>query len=472
MYLDNGQGECLLFSRLINWTKTYESPKTVTVVAEDGEQIKVAMIVLEFLCPVLLQNLQDPSCTAISLPVSGETLKHLEKILDPKLNDLQTAERKLVMEAVTCLGIPEVGFLNFLSCRNINFDETASFEDKEYSFSGNTNTVKIESEDGEILKSSNEIETVSKITLQTLSIDNLEAGELLAETQPLKTSTKKDTAEKVNKKLRNKAVSFKRGPYMKKSLRPDVLTCETCGKCYDGTSVRMRQRFNEHNRKHEMEKLDCGCDISFATFVEKKKHVSVFHMNHFACDLCYSTFQKEEKLTAHLLTHEQTFVCPLCSFETKQRFKLDKHLGKAHVPSIVVEEARVEEKEVDLKCDDCGKQWLDVHALKKHKNTVHNASPCPYCAKIVKKVKNHIFTTHTADTDLSLRCEQCGKGFFEKSRLEKHKMNVHTRSRPFKCRYPWCQVFPDGYNDVSNRNSHEKKKHGKLFKEPRDSRGK
>ena len=81
LYLDNGQGECLLFSRLINWTKTYESPKTVTVVAEDGEQIKVAMIVLEFLCPVLLQNLQDPSCTAISLPVSGETLKHLGKIL-------------------------------------------------------------------------------------------------------------------------------------------------------------------------------------------------------------------------------------------------------------------------------------------------------------------------------------------------------------------------------------------------------
>ena len=38
-------------------------------------------------------------------------------------------------------------------------------------------------------------------------------------------------------------------------------------------------------------------------------------------------------------------------------------------------------------------------------------------------------------------------------------MNVHIRSRPYNCRYG-CNM---AYNDVSNRNSHEKKKHGGLF---------
>ena len=38
-------------------------------------------------------------------------------------------------------------------------------------------------------------------------------------------------------------------------------------------------------------------------------------------------------------------------------------------------------------------------------------------------------------------------------------MNVHLRLRPFKCRYG-CEF---GYNDPANRNSHERKKHGKIY---------
>ena len=38
-------------------------------------------------------------------------------------------------------------------------------------------------------------------------------------------------------------------------------------------------------------------------------------------------------------------------------------------------------------------------------------------------------------------------------------MSVHLKLRPYKCRYG-CD---DSYNDYHNRNSHEKKKHGKLF---------
>ena len=38
-------------------------------------------------------------------------------------------------------------------------------------------------------------------------------------------------------------------------------------------------------------------------------------------------------------------------------------------------------------------------------------------------------------------------------------MNVHLKLRPYECRYG-CSFR---YNDLSNRNAHEKKTHGQIF---------
>ena len=57
------------------------------------------------------------------------------------------------------------------------------------------------------------------------------------------------------------------------------------------------------------------------------------------------------------------------------------------------------------------------------------------------------------------QCQDCEKGFISKHALDNHVMNVHLKLRPYKCRYG-CEF---GYNDPANRNSHERKKHGKLY---------
>ena len=54
----------------------------------------------------------------------------------------------------------------------------------------------------------------------------------------------------------------------------------------------------------------------------------------------------------------------------------------------------------------------------------------------------------------------------EKQKLEIHRMNVHLKLQPYKCRYG-CDI---AYNDVSNRNQHEKRTHGKLFVVVRDEK--
>ena len=47
----------------------------------------------------------------------------------------------------------------------------------------------------------------------------------------------------------------------------------------------------------------------------------------------------------------------------------------------------------------------------------------------------------------------------DKSIMENHRMNMHIKAQPHQCRYG-CE---NSYNDVSNRNAHERRRHGEIF---------
>ena len=94
---------------------------------------------------------------------------------------------------------------------------------------------------------------------------------------------------------------------------------------------------------------------------------------------------------------------------------------------------------------------------------VHNPTICPICGKTVKVLKVHLKKAHTDDSEKPFHCDQCGKGFCETAHKRAHQMNVHLKMRPYKCRYGCADNI--GYNDLSNRNSHERKKHGGVFQE-------
>ena len=68
-------------------------------------------------------------------------------------------------------------------------------------------------------------------------------------------------------------------------------------------------------------------------------------------------------------------------------------------------------------------------------------------------------SVHTKDEEKEFQCDQCDKGFITKKYLERHKISVHLKTKPYNCRYG-C-VF--SYNDMANRNAHERKTHGSLF---------
>ena len=168
------------------------------------------------------------------------------------------------------------------------------------------------------------------------------------------------------------------------------------------------------------------------------------------CSYCY-------KMVSQVLWTEHRMVCKkkrrkeMCNICGKEFTDVKSHTKNVH------ELLSLQPKTVF--CDICGKGFVKKDGLLKHLQIHKETLPCPQCGIKVRNVDNHIKAVHTPDELKSHRCPDCGKGFIYSQILEKHRMSVHLKLRPYRCRYGCA----DSYNEVSNRNQHEKKKHGKLF---------
>ena len=145
-----------------------------------------------------------------------------------------------------------------------------------------------------------------------------------------------------------------------------------------------------------------------------------------------------------------TFVCNICGKVYESKSGLFTHHKYEH-----------EKKEIPKPfiCTECGAGFQHKSALKTHTRSHEEKTPCPQCGMKVRKVKLHIEAVHTPDEMKKHQCQDCGKGFLDALKLESHRMSVHLKLKPHNCRYG-CKI---SYNDISNRNQHEKKTHGKLF---------
>ena len=112
-------------------------------------------------------------------------------------------------------------------------------------------------------------------------------------------------------------------------------------------------------------------------------------------------------------------------------------------------------------CDKCGKVFPSKPSLDEHikRSCQMKIIPCPICGAMVKRMRDHMNAVHVEDKEKRFQCGVCGKGFHAERKLKVHEMNMHIKSRPHRCRYG-CDI---GYNDISNRNAHEKKTHGARF---------
>ena len=164
------------------------------------------------------------------------------------------------------------------------------------------------------------------------------------------------------------------------------------------------------------------------------------------CKKCKQPIQNQESHTCDFSCKEPG--CEDIKINTKTSLNFHKY--------------RFHEK-MDLACEDCGETFKHTTFFKRHKRILCKEAKlpvCKICGKSFRKMKQHM-AQHIPDEQRDFVCHigNCGKGFPFKRLLDKHTMNVHLKLRPYKCRYG-CEF---GYNDSSNRDSHERKRHGKLF---------
>ena len=207
-------------------------------------------------------------------------------------------------------------------------------------------------------------------------------------------------------------------------------------------------------RTRHLEECDkvCECGIDFKNQEEKLKHFRIVHKGWIECQDCERLF-KEQVFGNHNCEPEQKGkgkggICPHCGKVCETYGSLWYHKNIAH-------------ENGSYPCDSCGKIYTSKASLDDHVKRICQAkiTPCTICGAMVKRMREHMAAVHLDDKDKRFQCGICGKGFFAEKKLRVHEMSMHIKARPHRCRYG-CDI---GYNDISNRNAHERKTHGQRF---------
>ena len=134
-------------------------------------------------------------------------------------------------------------------------------------------------------------------------------------------------------------------------------------------------------------------DEPLVHFDSQMKEIS----NVFECEVCYKTYDTQDALTQHSLSHsrEGSHACATCGLSYKSDNELKIHL-KTHSG-----------KQQKYYCDICKKGWVHSFELKRHMvvHTTEKPHPCTHCNTRFKRfsdLKRHIRVRHAekcSDTD-------------------------------------------------------------------------
>ena len=457
---------------VLNLGKDFHFQDT-TLVCSNGK-ISTNSFILASIFPVIRQTILTKNTvdleekTTILLPDADfeETLEFLDNILHQKReffsgNSIKHLVQQLDIEIKFEILQDEEKFVknNFLNGFQKGIDET---NDQKYDFCQETPFVqiKIKKEESEsvVFGSDNDLDN----NFENFDSPDYGNGDLSSTDEtwgkkPTRTKNKKKSLKKLKKVPRY--LELKKLKKLTKHLEPDEPTpCPICGKLIspDAESQRKHKKYHRKQREKERAKARSLMVPSGHLKCQKcKENIPEANFNShtctiYSCELCGKVVNTQSGLENHKKVFhdkQQLCACEICGKEFNTKFSLDKHIDFEHNRRVI-------------SCDICGYRSKSLKGLQSHQLKHADEVECTICFKKMNpyRLKKHMAATHA---EKKHNCEECGKAFPSNHKLQGHKMNVHLKLRPYKCRYG-CEL---AYNDSSNRCAHEKRVHGRIFRE-------
>ena len=429
-FVTNSRGEKLLRDRL---TEIVSQDDTIIVKSEHGIGFQVSRFLFNFFSNFILPRETDVVLTSLS----SEYLASVIQTIISK--DLQSGEDLFNDTATENDTLLEKN-IKMMTSNKIQSDGESELIPP--------NNVKSDQSDKQEISNGEALETV-----ENCSDDDKETE---------KTREKENVRRKVGRphvgtKIGDPKIDW---DYRDGEKYIKTITCQVCSKVFDhkqySRDINLIRSYKQHYYQHELETTDCGCDnIQFKSSLDRKRHWKVVHKGQLYCKACSKTYSSEDGYKMHNENVHSERKCDECDFKTSRGpYYLKEHVRSAHTNKDV--------KSTSFNCsqDGCEKTFKTQSSLTQHINRGHLISTCHFCDKQVKKLDHHITLMHSVK---KYQCDKCVKAFGFYAQLTEHEKVEHEGLRYF-CRYSDCKTKEQEYRDSSNRSTHERKRHGAVFK--------
>lgn len=272
----------------------------------------------------------------------------------------------------------------------------------------------------------------------------------------------------------------------------------SCTASYCNKQFQIKVNCLVHERKHHPELfIYCCtvCDKAYSLQLHLDAHMKIHNdeSESFDCSICVSKFSTSSALNLHLARHlgEETNQCskPNCFATFRSKNLLLVHMIREHgekrpfhckIPgcgkgfiqmSALIKHKKTHEDRTDLPipekipCQDCGvlcanKQSLSSHRIRMHHPVGSAIKMCEICGKSIKNYREHM-RIHKRIKDHV--CYFCEKRFVRRGALMSHIL-IHTAEKPYM-----CHICPSSFNQLHCLTTHHTqvhKKNGTWFPKP------